>query len=97
MPLPFVNREFWFIAPEILLATWGGTEYQWGSVQIIGLALLCALAAEACLHADDLPDGTVGLAPVVDEGERVLREGFIVSPGAPGSTPEPSAPAAPAA
>ncbi len=51
-------------------------------------AILCALAAEACLHADDLPDGlpegTVGLAPVVDEGERVLREGFIVSPGAPG-------------
>jgi hypothetical protein len=61
-------------------------------------AMLCALAAEACLHADDLPDGlpegTVGLAPVVDEGERVLREGFIVAPGA---TPEPSAPAAPAA
>ena len=28
----------------ILLATWGGTEYQWGSVQIIGLALLSALA-----------------------------------------------------
>jgi EmrB/QacA subfamily drug resistance transporter len=30
----------------VLLATWGGTEYRWGSAQIIGLALL-ALAALA--------------------------------------------------
>jgi hypothetical protein len=44
-------------------------------------AMLCALAAEACLQSDDLPDGTVGLAPVADPGERVLREGFIVAPG----------------
>jgi EmrB/QacA subfamily drug resistance transporter len=34
----------------VLLATWGGTEYRWGSVQIIGLALLAAAAAAAfCL------------------------------------------------
>jgi predicted nuclease with RNAse H fold len=58
-------------------------------------AMLCALAAEACLHADGLPAGTVGLPPVADPGERVLREGFIVAPGRP--TPAPSAPTAPAA
>jgi hypothetical protein len=46
-------------------------------------AMLCALAAEACLHADSLPAGTVGLPPVADVGERVLREGFIVAPGKP--------------
>lgn len=44
-------------------------------------AMLCALSAEACLHADGLPGGTVGLPPVVDRSERVLREGFIVAPG----------------
>jgi predicted nuclease with RNAse H fold len=44
-------------------------------------AMLCALAAEACLRADNLPAGTVGQTPVVDRGERVLREGFIVAPG----------------
>src|SRR4029078_512218 len=44
-------------------------------------AMLCALAAEACLHADGLPAGTIGLPPVADPGERVLREGFIVAPG----------------
>jgi EmrB/QacA subfamily drug resistance transporter len=31
----------------ILLATWGGTEYRWGSGQIIGLALLTAAATIA--------------------------------------------------
>ena len=31
----------------ILLATWGGTEYRWGSGQIIGLALLTVAAAVA--------------------------------------------------
>jgi EmrB/QacA subfamily drug resistance transporter len=34
----------------ILLATWGGTEYQWGSWEIIGLLVL-ALAALACFLA----------------------------------------------
>ncbi len=29
----------------VLLATWGGTEYSWGSGQIIGLALLAVVAA----------------------------------------------------
>jgi hypothetical protein len=43
-------------------------------------AMLCAVAAEACLHADGLPAGTVGAPPFVDEEERVLREGFIVAP-----------------
>jgi hypothetical protein len=43
-------------------------------------AMLCAIAAEACLVADGLPEGTVGEAPVVDVGERVIREGFIVAP-----------------
>jgi predicted nuclease with RNAse H fold len=43
-------------------------------------AMLCALAAEACLRDDELPAGTVGLPPVVDLAERVLREGFIVAP-----------------
>jgi MFS family permease len=34
----------------VLLATWGGTEYRWGSGQIIGLALLAAAAtAGFCL------------------------------------------------
>jgi EmrB/QacA subfamily drug resistance transporter len=31
----------------VLLATWGGTEYPWGSVQIIGLALIAAAATAA--------------------------------------------------
>ena len=31
----------------VLLATWGGTEYSWGSGQIIGLALLAVAAAAA--------------------------------------------------
>jgi len=31
----------------ILLATWGGTQYAWGSVQIVGLALLTAAALVA--------------------------------------------------
>lgn len=45
-------------------------------------AMLCALAAEACLQEDGrVPAGTVGLPPVVDVGERVLREGYIVAPG----------------
>lgn len=30
---------------------------------------------------EGLPAGTVGLPPVVDPGERVLREGLIVAPG----------------
>ncbi len=45
-------------------------------------AMLCALAAEACLAGDGLPAGTVGLPPVVDPAERVLREGYIVAPAA---------------
>jgi hypothetical protein len=43
-------------------------------------AMLCAIAAEACLLADGLPEGTVGETPVVDLGERVIREGFLVAP-----------------
>jgi EmrB/QacA subfamily drug resistance transporter len=35
----------------ILLATWGGTEYQWGSVQIIGLALLSAASTAGFLFS----------------------------------------------
>ena len=31
----------------ILLATWGGTQYRWGSAQIVGLALLTAAATVA--------------------------------------------------
>ena len=31
----------------VLLATWGGTEYPWGSVQIIGLAVLAVAATAA--------------------------------------------------
>lgn len=45
-------------------------------------AMLCALAAEACLEADGaLPPGTVGIPPVVDFEGRILREGYIVAPG----------------
>jgi len=43
-------------------------------------AILCALAAEACLLADGLPGGTVGDPPTADPAERVLREGFLVAP-----------------
>lgn len=42
-------------------------------------AMLCALAAESCL-ASALPPGIVGQPPFVDEEERVIREGYIVSP-----------------
>jgi hypothetical protein len=43
-------------------------------------AMLCAIAAEACLMADGLPEGTVGSNPTLDTDARVLREGYIVSP-----------------
>jgi hypothetical protein len=44
-------------------------------------SMLCALAAEAVLESSgDLPSGTVGIRPTVDEEEQVLREGYIVSP-----------------
>ena len=47
-------------------------------------AMLCALAAEACLREDGrLPAGTVGLPPVEDPDEHVLREGYIVAPATP--------------
>jgi EmrB/QacA subfamily drug resistance transporter len=36
----------------ILLATWGGTEYRWGSGQIIGLGILAAAAAAAFLFRE---------------------------------------------
>jgi MFS family permease len=36
----------------VLLATWGGTEYRWGSGQIIGLAVLAAAAAAGFLYAE---------------------------------------------
>jgi hypothetical protein len=36
----------------ILLATWGGTEYRWGSGQIIGLGILAAAAAAAFLFTE---------------------------------------------
>jgi MFS family permease len=34
----------------ILLATWGGTQYAWGSPQIIGLALLTVAASRGVLR-----------------------------------------------
>jgi predicted nuclease with RNAse H fold len=43
-------------------------------------AMLCAVAAEACLREDGIPAGTVGEAPLVDPVERVLREGYIIAP-----------------
>jgi EmrB/QacA subfamily drug resistance transporter len=36
----------------ILLATWGGTEYRWGSVQILGLAALAVLALAAFIAVE---------------------------------------------
>src|SRR5262249_44663359 len=42
--------------------------------------LRCPFPAEACPPADGPPAGTVGLPPVADPGERVLREGYIVAP-----------------
>jgi EmrB/QacA subfamily drug resistance transporter len=36
----------------ILLATWGGTEYRWGSAQIIGLGILTVAATAAFLVAE---------------------------------------------
>lgn len=43
-------------------------------------AALCAVAARECLHTNATPAGMVGAPPVVDEGEQVLREGYIVAP-----------------
>jgi hypothetical protein len=43
-------------------------------------AMLCALAAHACLETDGLPPGSVGQPPFIDEEERVIREGYIVAP-----------------
>src|SRR5690606_24341873 len=43
-------------------------------------AMVCAIAAEACVDANGLPNGTVGVAPNKDWSERVLKEGYIVSP-----------------
>ncbi|HSZ39996.1 MAG TPA: MDR family MFS transporter [Trebonia sp.] len=36
----------------ILIATWGGTEYSWGSVQVIGLAVLTVAALAGFLYAE---------------------------------------------
>jgi dCTP diphosphatase len=43
-------------------------------------AMLCAVAAQACVKSDGLPPGTVGDRPYIDEDERVIREGYIVAP-----------------
>ena len=43
-------------------------------------AMVCALAAEACMQDGGLPQGIVGCPPIVDPVDRVLREGYIVSP-----------------
>lgn len=42
-------------------------------------AMLCALAAQACLDAGGWADLAVGAPPIVDTQARVLREGFIVA------------------
>src|SRR5215472_13224628 len=36
----------------ILLATWGGTEYSWGSWQVLGLAVLAVISAVAFLQVE---------------------------------------------
>ncbi|MBO0802466.1 MAG: MFS transporter [Nocardiopsaceae bacterium] len=36
----------------ILIATWGGTEYAWGSVQVLGLAVVTAVALVAFLYVE---------------------------------------------
>jgi len=43
-------------------------------------AMLCALAARACLGSERLPAGTVGAPPYIDEQDGLIREGLIVSP-----------------
>ncbi len=43
-------------------------------------AMVCALAAGACLEDGGWRGMTVGSPPSADEGARVLREGYIVSP-----------------
>jgi hypothetical protein len=43
-------------------------------------AMLCALAARACLEHGGKPQGTVGAAPYTDNEERIVREGYIVAP-----------------
>ena len=44
-------------------------------------AMLCALAAKACEGGRAAVE--VGCPPMIDEGERLFREGWIVSPAAP--------------
>ncbi len=43
-------------------------------------AMLCAIAAEALNDSEELPGGTVGQKPIIDKKEKVLREGYIISP-----------------
>jgi len=43
-------------------------------------AMLCALAAKACTESEELPAGTVGAPPYIDEEDGLIREGFIVAP-----------------
>jgi predicted nuclease with RNAse H fold len=43
-------------------------------------AMLCAMAADACLGCKQRPVGTVGEDPLIDREARLLREGWIVSP-----------------
>ena len=43
-------------------------------------AMLCALAARACTESEELPAGTVGAAPYIDEQDGLIREGYIVAP-----------------
>jgi len=42
-------------------------------------AMICGIAAPACLAGDGLPEGTVG-GPKLDTAHSVLREGYVVSP-----------------
>lgn len=43
-------------------------------------AMLCAIAARACTESQELPSGTVGAPPYIDEEDGLIREGFIVAP-----------------
>ena len=59
----------------ILLATWGGTEYQWGSWEIIGLIALAVVALACVPHGRAAGRGADAAAARVQDQELLGHHG----------------------
>jgi EmrB/QacA subfamily drug resistance transporter len=61
----------------VLLATWGGTEYTWGSVQIIGLAVLAVAATAGFLFIERRAQEPIMPLHVFRNGNFSLSMGLV--------------------